>query len=732
MRSLLVGAVFAVLTVLSACGGGGSQSSNNPVLQLLQVTGSSPNLTVGQTEQMKAMGSYSSGGSQDLTNSATWTSSDSNVADISSTGLVTTKASGNCTVTARVGGISGSLNLTVAPALISISVNPAAPSIAPGTTQQFLATGTYSDSSTQNLTGVVTWSSSNTAIASVSSTTPTKGLASAVSAGSTTITASFGSVSGTSVLTVTSAVATSIAVAPINPSLALGLSQQFTANATFSDGSSQDVTGVATWKSSATSIASITTSGLATGKNVGSTIISAAFQSANDSTSLTVNAANLISIAITPANGSIAQGTNLQLIATGTFNDGGTRDITHQVTWSSSNTAVATVAASNGSLVGKNPGLITIIASLGSANASVPFNVTAGKVVSISVTPSTATIQTGGHKRFAATATFDDSSTQDITTSVAWSSNNTGIATVGSGSGNFGLTTGVSAGNANITASFSYAGANATGSATITVSGATLTSIKLTPASSLIAPGSGLQYSAVGTFSDGSTQYLSPYVSWSSSSGNVATISTAGVATGQAAGTTTITAQSATVSATASLVVEGAALSSIQILPQAATIPQTVDVQFTAIGTFANGDVQDLTTAVTWTSSSSSIATISNAQGSIGSAIGVAPGTVNISAVFGGQVGNATLKITNATLVSIAVTPLTASIPLGASQQFNATGTFSDGSNYGLTGQAQWSSSDVSVATIDSHGLATSSTAGTATIKASMNGVSGTAILTVQ
>jgi hypothetical protein len=221
-------------------------------------------------------------------------------------------------------------------------------------------------------------------------------------------------------------------------------------------------------------------------------------------------------------------------------------------------------------------------------------------------------------------------------------------------------------------------------------------------------------------------------VNWSSSSSSVAKVSTAGVATGQSAGETTVTAQSGSLSATASLVVESAALSSIQVTPHSSTVPATIDLQFTATGTFADGDTQDLTAAATWTSSSSSIATISNAQGSIGLAAGAAPGNATISAVFSGQVGTATLTVTNATLSSIAVTPASASISMGASQQFNATGTFSDGSTVGITAQAAWSSSDANVATITGHGLASGASPGTATIKATMNGVNGTAILTVQ
>src|SRR5262249_18470029 len=155
--------------------------------------------------------------------------------------------------------------------------------------------------------------------------------------------------------------------------LPLGLTQQFAANATFSDGTTQNVTGTATWKSSATSIASITTSGFATAKNVGTTNITASFDGVSDSTTLTVNAANLSSISIQPANGSIAQGTRIQLVAIGTFNDGGTRDITPQVTWSVSDASIVNIGAVNGLAFGTAPGLVTITATLGSATTSVPF-----------------------------------------------------------------------------------------------------------------------------------------------------------------------------------------------------------------------------------------------------------------------------------------------------------------------------------------------------------------------
>jgi trimeric autotransporter adhesin len=732
MRKTLLGGVLGWLTFLIGCGGGSQSTPPPSTLNSIQVTGGNSQLTAGETQQMKAAGTYSDGTTQDVTATATWSSSDANVCAVVAGGMLTTKNGGTCSIFAKVGSVSGSFGLTVAPGLISIAVTPASPSIAPGTTQQLIAIGTYTDNSTRNLTSSASWTSSNNAVATVSSTSPTAGLAKAIASGNTTITAASGTVSGTSVLTVTSASAVSVVVAPTNVNLPLGLTEQFTANATFSDGTSQDVTGAATWKSSSSSIASITTSGFATAKNVGSTNITATFESVSDGTPLTVNAANLSSISLQPSNGSIAQGTRIQMVAIGTFNDGGTRDITHQASWSVSDPGVLGIGSGNGFAVGIVPGLVTITATLGSATTSVPLTVTAAKIVSISIAPSVATVPVGGHAHFTATGVFDDSTTQDISNSSAWTSTDTAIATVGSTSGTLGSARGVSTGTANINAGFSYAGASAIGSAQLNVSTATLTSISLSPNSGLVASGSALQFIATGTFSDGTKQFIGSSVSWSSSDTKVATVNTAGAALGQSPGVVVITAKSGSTTGTATLIVESSALSAIQVTPQSTSVPATIQAHFKAVGTFANGDTQDLTSAVTWTSSSSSIATISNTSGSIGVATGIQPGNVTISGVFNGEVGTASLTVTSATLNSIAVTPSNASINVGSAQAFTAKGTFSDGSVISITNQVWWSSLNPSVATIDANGSASGIAAGTSTISATLNGVSGTAILTVQ
>jgi len=136
---------------------------------------------------------------------------------------------------------SGAATLTVSSsaALQSIAVSPASPSIAAGGTQQFTATGTYSDNSTKNITTSVTWKSSNAVFATIGATT---GLATGVAAGTTQITATQGSiVSPNDPLTVTASTVTlqSIAVTPASPTVGIGNTVQFTATGTYSDNSTK-------------------------------------------------------------------------------------------------------------------------------------------------------------------------------------------------------------------------------------------------------------------------------------------------------------------------------------------------------------------------------------------------------------------------------------------------------------------------------------------------------------
>ncbi len=263
------------------------------------------------------------------------------------------------------------------PTLVSITVTPANPTIYLGNTQQFTATGIYSDGSTQNLTSQVTWSSGTTTVATISG----GGLATGVALGSSLITATLGAISGSTTLTVVNApppppppTLVSITVTPVNPTVHPTQTKQFTATAVYSNGSTANVTASAVWTSSTTTVATISSSGLATAVALGGTTITATWSGLSGSTTLTVVPwPTLVSINVTPANPTVDVGQTLHFTATGVYSDGTTANLTNTATWSSSATAFATIAA--GVATGVAPGVTTIMATSGAISGSTTLTV---------------------------------------------------------------------------------------------------------------------------------------------------------------------------------------------------------------------------------------------------------------------------------------------------------------------------------------------------------------------
>lgn len=711
----------AFLLLLAACGGSGAGSSLPVTLQSIKVTASSNSVPAGLSLQFKAVAAYSDGSSQDLTSSAAWSSSNTGVATVAG-GLATAKAQGSVTITATSGQVSGGANLSVtAPTVTSITVTPATATIAVYTSEQFRANGTFSDGSSQDVTSSVIWSSSQVSIATISSTAPTAGLSQALSAGQSMIVASSGSISGSASLTVTGATLTSITVTPASSTIPLGTIEQLTATGTFSDGSTQDVTNSATWYSSASSIASVTTgSGLVTAKRTGTASITATLASVQGNASLTVNLANLVSIAPLPANPSIANGTTQSFVAIGTFNDGATRNLAYSVTWSSSNTGVATVASSGVALC-HSVGTTTITASAAGVSGSATLTATNATLSSISVAPAGANIAPATTIPFSATGTFSDGTTQNLSVQTVWNSDTPLVATVDS----IGNVKGLSAGTAHISAGL----LGVTGSVPVTVTSASPVSIAVTPSGSFIPPGGVLQFRAVATFSDGSTQDITHSAAWASSDTTVAVIAIDGVATGQKAGSASITATLSSVSGSTGLLVSSAALVSIAINPFGESLAEQTSGKLNAIGNFADGTQQDISTSVSWTSSNPGVATIGKQTGVI---TGISPGATTVTAVFSGVVGSTGVTVTNAQLVSVSISPSSPVIALGSSTKFHAVGTFSDRTTQDLTNFIAWRSANPGVAVIDNNGTATAAGVGTTSITATLNGVTGAASLTVQ
>lgn len=255
--------------------------------------------------------------------------------------------------------------------LVSLAVTPVAPSIALGTAQQFTATATYSDNSTQPV--VAAWTSATPAVATVAAAT---GLATSASTGSTVISAAYNGKTASATLTVTPAVLVSIAIAPQAPTVQIAATRQLAVTGTYSDATTQDVTAASTFTSATPASATVNSGGLVTGAAVGTSVVTATSEGKSATTTVTVPAVTLVSVKVTPATSTVLIGGLQQFVATATYSDDTTAVVTGNAVWSSTSPSIGAVATT-GVATGIAAGATTITATAGGKSGSAALNVTA-------------------------------------------------------------------------------------------------------------------------------------------------------------------------------------------------------------------------------------------------------------------------------------------------------------------------------------------------------------------
>lgn len=256
----------------------------------------------------------------------------------------------------------------------------------------------------------------------------------------------------------------------------------------------------------------------------------------------------------------------LQFAATGYFSNGTTNDQSRLVTWSSSNTSVATVS-NTGLATGVALGFSNIGAHLANISATTAAQLEVDQLNTITVAavpPVTNPLPAGKTQQFSATGNFTlaagGSANQDISSQVTWATGNANVATTDQ----TGLVTAVGPGTTTVTAT--SCDSNVVGTASVTVGGAVPTTLVVTPATMTAATGTTVLFTAVEKLSDGTTQAPQSPVSWSSNATTVASINAnTGLAQALTASTTAVTITAtepgnpAIAAGTASLTVNAAA-----------------------------------------------------------------------------------------------------------------------------------------------------------------------------
>ena len=465
-----------------------------------------------------------------------------------------------------------------------------------------------------------------------------------------------------------------------------------------------------------------------------------------DTAVVTVTLATVATVAVSPSTASLAAGQWVQLTAT-PLDAAGNPLSGRLVTWASTNPSVATV--SDGGLVsGVAAGAATVTVACEGQSTAVAITVTVVPVASVALSPASATVTVGQTVQL--TATPKDANGNPLTgRTVTWATSNPALAAV---SGN-GLVTGGAGGTATITASSE--GQN--GSAAITVTLVPVSSVAVSSASASLTVGQTLQLTATPKDANGNP-LTGRVVTWATSNAAVVAVSASGLVTAVAAGSATITATSEGKNGTAAITVTAAATNpgTVTDLRVAGVTDTGATLAFTEVndgtGQPASYDVRVAVAPLSWGGSSSvtrGTCTTPVAGSAIGAprtctVLGLQPGTtyafqlvafrgtLQVDAVFGGlsNIAPATTVPSTAAVATVAISPASASVAVGSTQQLSAV--VKDANGNVLTGRVvTWTSNNVAVALVSSSGLVTGLTLGSATLTGTSEGKSGSATITV-
>ncbi|WP_413292393.1 Ig-like domain-containing protein [Bdellovibrio sp. HCB185ZH] len=535
-----------------------------PALTSFSVTGTKYTTPIAASLTLKATATFSDGQSSDVTSSVEWKSSNTTVASVQS-GVVTGLSAGAASIQGAFGGQTVSKNITVTGAtLSSVALSPYGPKIGIGSAQNFKLTGTYSDGSTTNLTQSATWVSADPAIAEVNATLA--GQLVGKSAGTTTVTASYGGKSANVSIQVTGATLTSLEVSPAIKTIAKANFAQYVATGVYSDNSVRDISDQVTWSVDNPAKASVNTTGLVTGIDSGSVSVKASMGVLNDSALLTITATSLSSIAIQNAPTTLPTGFSVGLKAIGTYADGTTQDITADVLWGSNDESLLSISnesPNNGYAKGLASGSVVVSAELGGISTTKSFSVANVSLQTIAVSPGALLIPKGVNLNWSAQGTFADGTVLDVTKNVNWSSSNPLYAVMSNVEGSNGLMSSIYTGSSTVSFNITATYGAVTATAGMTITPTTLASLVLRPMAITMHTGKTIGMKAYGRFSDGAASDLTTAVKWASSARAIASISnsiqTPGLLSSLAEGAANLSAELGAVSASTAVTVSNSA-----------------------------------------------------------------------------------------------------------------------------------------------------------------------------
>jgi len=346
------GYLAVVVVALTACGG-----QPAPTLQQLQISPVVTEVTENLQASVVATAVYSDGTTADVTAEVTWSSVDGAVASAAA-GVVQAGQPGRTYLTASYGGLQTAARVDVlAATLLNLWLTTETTTVPAGLTTRVVARGAFSDGSVRDLTGAATWTATREMVE-----VKAGGEVTAVSPGWTQVHASVGGLMALVVFQVTDAQAVSLDIRGV-ASMPIGQTSPFQVVATFTDGTTRDVTADAALDVLDAGVATLHARTALTARAEGLTELRATFAGLEASAAVQVTPVTLASLALSCPT-SLPIGTLARFSATGTFSDGATDDLTSRVTWISGDPRVAVVSTfiMPGAILSYGAGTVTITA----------------------------------------------------------------------------------------------------------------------------------------------------------------------------------------------------------------------------------------------------------------------------------------------------------------------------------------------------------------------------------
>ena len=505
----------------------------------------------------------------------------------------------------------------------------------------------------------------------------------------------------------------SITLSPATTSVQAGSSLTMLARPLNTDGSPVDVRAL-TWSSNNTSIATVSDAGVVTTLAPGTARIAVSTFGKSATATVTVTARPVASVVVAPASVSMRVGVSATLTAQ-TFDVDGIQLNGRVVSWTSGNSAVATVSAL-GVVTGVSAGAATITATSEGRTGQVAVTVSLPPVQSVTLSPSLDTLGVGTTRTIAAVLR-DAGGAILAGRAVAWVSSAPSVVSVSS----TGATTSVSPGTASITASSE----GRSGTASIVVLARLASAVILTPPTATLVVGTTQALTAQITDAQGNLLTNRP-IAYTSDVPAIATVSALGVVTALAPGTARITATSEGRTGIATIQVIAIPVATVSITPATTSVLVGASQQFTATARSADGALLS-GRSTTWTSGAALIASVS----ATGLVTALSPGVAIILASVDGVAATATITVSVPAITSLSLTPLDPVIPVLASVQLTAQPR--DAAGTALTGRVvTWSSADESIAFVSSTGSVVGFRVGTVRITATSEGISASTLVTVR